>query len=120
MRFVADENVSRALVERLRKRGHDVRWIHGPMSGLDDTGIVGLAERERRVILTHDKGFSRLAFLGALSERIGVVLLRRLARNAGEAADVAKEIERPKALPGRVTVIGKRGVRSRRYPPTSA
>ncbi|MFC1851955.1 DUF5615 family PIN-like protein [candidate division CSSED10-310 bacterium] len=61
IKFYADENVPRAVVEGLRKRGLDVLTPH-------DTGMLGKSDEEqlvfalnqKRVILTRDQDFLRL------------------------------------------------------------
>ena len=41
MRFLADENVSRLVVERLRGGGHDVMFIAETQSGAPDEEFCG-------------------------------------------------------------------------------
>lgn len=92
MRFVADENVSHRVVERLRADGHDVMLIAGKLSGMSDTDVLKLAEAETRVLITEDQDFGRLIFRQQLGVQ-GVVLLEldRLSTHA-EADRVAQVV----------------------------
>jgi predicted nuclease of predicted toxin-antitoxin system len=59
MRILVDENIPRMTVERLRELGHDVKDIRGTGDqGLADAGLWKVAVRERRLLVTTDKGFT--------------------------------------------------------------
>ena len=75
MRFLADECVDAALVEKLRAVGHDVRTVQETALASDDTAVIALAAREDRILLTEDKDFGELCFRQRMSVP-GVVLLR--------------------------------------------
>lgn len=76
MRFLADENMSRTVIERLRLKGHDVLSAKKSLRGKSDEAILRRAQREKRVVVTHDKGFGELAFRRGLTAAYGVILLR--------------------------------------------
>jgi predicted nuclease of predicted toxin-antitoxin system len=60
MRFLADENVPLMTVDALRALGHDVRDIRGtPDEGMPDDRLWDLAQREGRIVVTCNKGFTR-------------------------------------------------------------
>jgi predicted nuclease of predicted toxin-antitoxin system len=92
MRFVADENVSRRVVERLQADGFDVISISGPQSGISDVEILKLAGAEGRILITEDRDFGELV----IRQRLGVpgVILLELERlsNAAESDRVAEAI----------------------------
>jgi predicted nuclease of predicted toxin-antitoxin system len=75
VRFLADENCDFAVVRVLRVAGHDVRALAEETSRTDDREVVALATRERRILLTEDKDFGWLAFVGG-AEHEGVILMR--------------------------------------------
>jgi len=77
MRFLADENVPLASVERLRAAGHDVRRVP---AGSSDTTALALSKNERRVILTFDRDFGTLVFRHELPAPPGVVYFRAVPR----------------------------------------
>ncbi len=75
MRFLADENCDFAVVRALRGAGHDVRALAEETSRTDDVEVIALAAREQRVLLTEDKDFGWLAFVGGAGHE-GVILMR--------------------------------------------
>jgi predicted nuclease of predicted toxin-antitoxin system len=75
MGFLADENVEAPIVAELRAIGHDVLYIIELGGSPSDDEIIKLANTERRILLTNDKGFGEKVFR---SGRLlpGLVLLR--------------------------------------------
>jgi predicted nuclease of predicted toxin-antitoxin system len=92
MRFLADENVSRRVVERLRADGYDVMSIGEAISGASDRQILDAARAEGRILITEDRDFGELVIRQRLEVQ-GVILLEldRLS-NAEEAASVAEVV----------------------------
>lgn len=59
MRFVADENFDRAIVQGLIRRSPEIDIVRVQdvgLSGADDPSILEWAAREYRILLTHDVG----------------------------------------------------------------
>lgn len=114
MKFLADEGVERVVVAELRRGGHDVRYVAEESPGLDDAAVLALADADGRVLVTNDKDFGRLVFLGGLVAT-GIVLFRvgteRAAVKAARIADLLRAD--PPLLEGYFTVIGARSVRRR-------
>jgi predicted nuclease of predicted toxin-antitoxin system len=75
VRFLADESCDFAVVRALRTAGHDVYAIAELLPGLDDVAVMGLALRERRVLLTEDKDFGQLVYANA-EPSDGVIFIR--------------------------------------------
>jgi predicted nuclease of predicted toxin-antitoxin system len=76
MRLLANENVPGLLVQELRVRGHDVKWILEVSPGATDTAVLEMAQRERRIALTFDKDFGELAWRKGTPAAAGVIVLR--------------------------------------------
>jgi predicted nuclease of predicted toxin-antitoxin system len=75
-RFLADANVDPDVVEFLRTRGHDA--VHVREVGLaqaDDARILRHAVADRRIVVTHDGDFGRLAVVDGVPF-VGIVFLR--------------------------------------------
>jgi len=73
MRILADENIPRMTVDRLRELGHDVKDIRGTGDkGLADADLWDLAVRERRLLITTDKGFTEYRAAG----HCGILIVR--------------------------------------------
>lgn len=75
MKFLADENIGRSIVNYLRAAGHGVTWIKETAPGMADADILKLALKERQVIVTYDQDFGELVFLKC-RKHYGVLLLR--------------------------------------------
>ncbi len=75
MRIVADENVEKEIVDRLRADGHDVLYIAETSPGIDDGAVLETSLDSGRVLLTADKDFGDLIFRQGLLHA-GVVLVR--------------------------------------------
>jgi len=75
VRFLADENLDFAVVRALRVAGHDVRALADEASRSVDAEVIALASREGRILLTEDKDFGWLAFVGGAGSE-GVILVR--------------------------------------------
>ncbi len=81
MRIVANENVTRTVIESLRAQGHDVLSVKESLRGAQDDAILAQAQSEKRIVVTHDKDFGELAFRVGLSAECGVILLRLAGTN---------------------------------------
>jgi predicted nuclease of predicted toxin-antitoxin system len=117
MRFLADENVSRRVVERLRLQGHDVALVAGTHAGISDPDVLKLAGTEARILITEDRDFGDLVVRQRLNVG-GVILLEldRLSNNMEAdrvAAVVAMHVDR---LTNNLVVIEPARVRVRPLP----
>jgi predicted nuclease of predicted toxin-antitoxin system len=75
MKFLADANIPRRLVDRLRSSGHQVFWAYEDAApGASDEDLIERAAAEDRLILTWDKDFGELVF--SHGHRVGVILIR--------------------------------------------
>src|SRR5258708_39167215 len=99
MRFLADENVSRFVVEQLRAAGFDVTAIGATSSGVSDAAVLATAKREGRILITEDRDFGELVVRQRLGVR-GIVLLEldRLS-NVAEADLVAATVSANDPVP---------------------
>lgn len=76
MRILVDQDVYQVTVQFLRDLGHDVtRAADEGLARASDETILQHAAREKRVVVTRDKGFGALVFLAG-HKTCGVVLLR--------------------------------------------
>jgi predicted nuclease of predicted toxin-antitoxin system len=62
MKFLADENMDVAIVERLRQDGHQVWYVVEMEPGIPDDEVLALANREGAILITADKDFGELVF----------------------------------------------------------
>jgi len=75
MRFLADESCDAAVVDALRRAGHDVSLVRERCPGAEDLAVATLAAAENRVLLTEDKDFGFLT-QAVSATRVGVILIR--------------------------------------------
>ena len=76
LRFYADENISKLLVDTLRAEGHGVAWVAADAPSTDDEQVLEQAQVNTRIVITFDKDFGELAFRDRIDALNGVILLR--------------------------------------------
>ena len=60
MNIFVDENIPSITVRALRELGHDVLDVRGtPEEGMTDDALWEIVQRERRLLITTDKGFAQ-------------------------------------------------------------
>lgn len=114
MRFLADENISRFVVERLQAAGFEVTAVSMTSRGASDVEVLAIASREGRILITEDRDFGELIVRQRLGVR-GIVLLEldRLS-NIAEADRVASVVSaNADKLSGNLLVIEPARVRLR-------
>ena len=116
MRLLADENFPRAVVEALRKAGHDVVRVVDVARGADDRSVERLATADGRAILTFDKDFGDLAVRGRVA-RSGVVLVRFPPVDVIDTGGIiAAALAEVGEVTGHLVLIERDRVRMRRLP----
>jgi len=82
MKFLADENVEKVVVDWLRGEGFDVLYIAEISPSVND---------EQRVIITNDKGFGELIFYRK-EPVIGLILIRAKDESAANKVELIREV----------------------------
>ena len=115
MKFVADENVDRSVVDALRDLGHDVLYVPEFAKALSDDEVLTLARDESALLITSDKDFGELVFRRGLASH-GVLLLRLAGMSSAEKARLALSAvtTHQEQLVGSFTVITAKAVRIRK------
>jgi predicted nuclease of predicted toxin-antitoxin system len=75
MRFLADENVPRPIIERLRAEGHHVRAVIDDRARAPDSDVLQAADLSGMILVTQDQDFGELVIQGQLPVA-GIVLLQ--------------------------------------------
>ncbi len=117
MDFLADENVPRPIVERLRMDGVTVHAIAEMGAGAPDADVLAEANQGGLILITQDQDFGELVFLQQLPV-VGVVLLElaRLPLKA-QVERVAQLVATERAsFDGHLTVIEPGRTRARPLP----
>lgn len=76
MQFLADESCDFRVVVELRKAGNDVLAVAEKAPGSPDRGVIEIARKERRSLLTEDRDFGRLVFADRVEAGAGVLYIR--------------------------------------------
>ncbi len=106
MRILADENIPRAAVQRLREDGHDVLWIRESCPGVSDEAVRGLAVAEQRIIVTFDKDFGELGVVRPGPVPPGIVLFRIVMESPSSvAATISTTLAGRDDWPGHIAVV---------------
>jgi len=115
--LLADENVPRPSVARLRQAGIDVAVVP---SGADDDAVLARAAAEQRILVTLDRDFGRLALARRQSMPPGIVYVRLRAVHAEQCAELLLALLRDPTvvLEGRFTVASSTRVRQRALHPS--
>lgn len=75
MKLLVDECTGPAVAHWLEQQGHDVFSVYDQARGIDDDKIIEIAEIERRILITNDRGFGEKVFRERRPHH-GVVFLR--------------------------------------------
>lgn len=118
LQILADENIPRLMVEKLRGNGHDVGYIAETAKADSDLDILNHAVNTNRVLLTQDQDFGDLVFRdGVIPPSVILLQLEKLS-NLAKAERVAKVLrEHGAELEGALTVIEPARIRIRRLTP---
>jgi predicted nuclease of predicted toxin-antitoxin system len=75
IKFLADVNIERPIVEFLQENGYDTKWIPDLDCKMVDQQLLEMANKEKRILITNDKDFGELTFR---QKRIstGIILFR--------------------------------------------
>lgn len=117
MRLLADENISRVVIERLRAAGFDVLSIGESQPGASDRQILEVAASERCFVMTEDRDFGEMVIRQRVRVR-GLMLLEldRLS-NLREAELIAEVLStHADKLSGNLIVVEPARIRVRPLP----
>jgi len=93
VRFLADVNVEKPIVEFLISQGYDVKWIPDYDCAMPDHDLMTLANDEKRILVTNDKDFGELVFLQKHISA-GVILFRVKGQPVNEKVRLLEELLR--------------------------
>ncbi|WP_020177478.1 DUF5615 family PIN-like protein [Methylopila sp. M107] len=120
MRLLADECLPSDFVDALARKGHDVAYAASDAPGDVDLDVLARSVRERRVLVTADRGFGELVIRERRDGFAIVVIIT--ARENNDLRSMAETItERigelgEDALFGRLTIMTASGTRQRDLP----
>ena len=62
IKFLADVNIEKPLVDYLLKQGYDIKWVPDYNCEMPDEDLLQLANQDKRIFMTNDKDFGDLIF----------------------------------------------------------
>ncbi len=117
MKMLADENLFEPIIDYLESIGHDVASIRDSgLSGISDDEVYKRACKDKQVIITMDKDFSKI-FRFPPENCGGIVVLKIYKRTVDDTLLLFKkfyEAMQEKDILGNLVIVTAEGVRIRR------
>jgi predicted nuclease of predicted toxin-antitoxin system len=119
MRFLANENIPAASIDRLRTDAHDILSIGDTTPGITDREVLQKAVDQHRVVLTFDSDYGELIFRRNLPRPPGVIFYRFTPESPEEAGELTLTlVDDPDIeLDGMFSVVQRSAVRQRPIDP---
>lgn len=116
-KFLIDESVEYGIVVFPRSQDSDVVSISEENPSISDPEVLHLASKQKRILITNDKGFSKLVFKEKQKSR-GVILIRLPYATTSEKILRLDELIKSKAakLTKSFTTIGRKRNRAKPLP----
>jgi predicted nuclease of predicted toxin-antitoxin system len=115
MKFLVDENMDAAIVDRLRQEGYQALYVAEMKPGIYDDEVLALANHEGAILITADKDFGEIVFrLRYLTT--GIILIRLGGLSISAKSDIlAMTIQEHKSeLSFAFTVVAPTSIRIRK------
>ncbi len=117
MKLFANENLFEPIIDYLKSFGHEVLSIRDSgLSGISDDEVYQRACKEKQIIVTMDKDFSRI-FRFPPEKCGGIVVVKIYKRTVDETLSVFKKYYKSikeKDILGNLVIITPEGIRIRR------
>jgi predicted nuclease of predicted toxin-antitoxin system len=116
VKLLADQNVHRRVVLRLREAGYDVEFVQETMPGRLDEQILARPDISGLIFITGDKGFGRWIFDLGLPRPMAILYSRLSQPDWAATADRLLLILEQGVAPGQMITITKDGERRKPFP----
>ena len=116
MRFLADENMHKGVVMRLRAAGLDVEWISHSTPGVSDRHILLRPDIGQHVLITGDSDFGDLIFNGGMPSPNAILYVRLAHLLVELTADRLLALVERGGFEGHIITITKDGERRKPFP----
>ena len=115
MRFLANENIPRASISRIRSEGYDIKAVGTDHAGVSDREVIQLSLAENRIILTLDKDYGELIYKHGFRPLPGVIYFRLKEISPESPGKMLTGLLKESRLifAGKFTVIDTNGIRQR-------
>jgi len=117
-RLLLDECVPKDIFHALQDQKFDTQWVGEECPEASDRAVIDLAARERRILVTLDKGDFGAILKGKTIEIAGLVLFRIPAKPLEDMNSIFLNFfeEYGNSLAGRITVYKENSIRQRPLP----
>ncbi|TES92287.1 MAG: hypothetical protein E3J87_05755 [Candidatus Cloacimonadota bacterium] len=116
MNIIANENVFEPIIEFLRSEGHNVISVrNSSLSGASDDKIYEMAVKDKLVILTMDKDFSRITRFPP-DRCNGIIVVKLYRMTVDKTTELFKQLFNSldkKKVDGQLVIMTRNGVRVR-------
>lgn len=114
MKYLADENVEKPIVDWLRNQGQDVYYVPEESPSLKDNDIIKIAQKEKRILITNDKDFGELVFRQNKVSK-GIILIRASNESSSNKLELVKNVLKKVGdnLEEKFVVVNEAGIRLR-------
>ena len=113
LKFIADVNLEKPIVDWLLESSYDVQWIPDYDCGMTDDELLYMAAAEKRILVTNDKDFGELTFR---QKRLssGIILFRLKGQSTQEKVRLAAILtaEYGERLSGHFTVVTRKRIKT--------
>lgn len=116
MRFLANENIPRASILRLRTAGHEVASVREDRPGSTDEEVLARGANEGWIILTFDRDYGTLIFHQSLLAPAGIIYFRYQGPAPEEPAEQVLRLIGTHTLERMFTTVDRKHVRQRPLP----
>jgi len=114
MKFLANENVPLELVNELKNSGYDILRVDEVKKGMKDHEVLDLSFKEKRILITFDRDFGKLAVKEG-KDTVGIILLRIPPKSIQYIKDrLVLLFDKIKELEGKFIVMEEHLIRERK------
>jgi predicted nuclease of predicted toxin-antitoxin system len=91
IKFLADVNVEKQIVDFLKERRMDIKWVAEINKQMSNGELMRLSKREKRILITNDKDFGEIVFL---QRRLtaGIILFRIKSQDTNKKVKMLKTL----------------------------
>lgn len=116
MRFLVDECYPKAVVERLRKEGHDVLYAAEAHRSAADPDLLAIATAENRILVTEDFDFGELLIRDRHPSSGAIVIFLPASKPQDRAERLVAALSASNLVfHGALSIVEARRVRQRRF-----
>jgi predicted nuclease of predicted toxin-antitoxin system len=91
IKFLADVNVEKPVVDYLFKQSYDIKWIPDYDCEMFDEELLQMANEEQRILITNDKGFGDLVIMQKKLS-VGAILFRVKGQGSQEKIKLVRKL----------------------------